>query len=119
MDKQEERKAIMAKESDKIEPGSVLEKFDLISYDEDTGRLLISKKFDDGSEWLEPIAVSIPDLFYLFKVEGVNPADMVDETHFKFHKAKVEIGDMTTTTYAEDDDLYSDTYYYACRAIRI
>ena len=119
MDRQEERKAIMAKESDKIGPGSVLEKFDLISYDEDIGRLHVSKKFDDGSEWLEPIAVSIPDLFYLFKVEGVNPADMVDETHFKFHKAKVEIGDMTTTTYAEDDDLYSDTYYYACRAIRI
>lgn len=75
----EERKAIMAKESDKIGPGSVLEKFDLISYDEDTGRLLVSKKFDDGSEWSEPIAISIPDLFYLFKVEGVNPADMVDK----------------------------------------
>jgi len=48
----EERKAIMAKksdkkESDKIGPGSVLEKFGLISYDEDTGRLLVSKKFDD------------------------------------------------------------------------
>ncbi len=109
----------MAKENDNIGTGSVLEKFELISYDKDTGRMLLRKKFDDGSEWLEPIAISIPDLFYLFKVEGVNPSDMVDEKHFEFHKAKVEIGAMTTTTYAEDDDLYSDTYYYECRAIRM
>ena len=113
------KEAIMAKESDKIGTGSVLENFELISYDKDSGRMLVGKKFDDGSEWSEPIAISIPDLFYLFKVEGVNPSDMVDETHFEIHKAKVEIGVMTTTTYAEDDDLYSDTYYYECRAIRI
>ena len=117
LDYQEERKTVIAKECDNIGAGSILEKFELISYDEDTGRMLISKKSDDGSEWFEPVAISIPDLFYLFKVEGVNPSDMVDETHFKFHKAKVEIGDMTTT-YAEDDDLYYDTYYYACCAIR-
>ena len=109
----------MANESDKIGTGSVLENFVLTSYDADSGRMLVGKKFDDGSEWSEPIAISIPDLFYLFKVEGVNPSDMVDETHFEFHKAKVEIGVMTTTTYAEDDGLYSDTYYYECRAIRI
>ena len=119
LDRQEERIAIMAKECDNISTGSVLEKFELISYDEDTGRMMVSKKFDDGSEWSEPIAISIPDLFYLFKVDGVNPSDMADETHFEFHKAKVEIGAMTTTTYAEDDDLYSDTYYYGCCAIRI
>jgi hypothetical protein len=119
VDWQEERKTTMAKENDNIGTGSVLEKFELISYDKDTGRMLLRKEFDDGSEWLEPIAISIPDLFYLFKVEGVNPSEMVDEKHFEFHKAKVEIGVMTTTTYAEDDDLYSDTYYYECRAIRI
>jgi hypothetical protein len=119
VDWQEEGKTTMAKENDNIGTGSVLEKFELISYDKDTGRMLLRKKFDDGSEWLEPIAISIPDLFYLFKVEGVNPSDMVDEKHFEFHKAKVEIGAMTTTTYAEDDDLYSDTYYYECRAIRM
>ena len=109
----------MANESDKIGTGSVLENFVLTSYDEDSGRMLVGKKLDDGSEWCEPVAISIPDLFYLFKVEGVNPSDMVNETHFEFHKAKVEIGAMTTTTYAEDDDLYSDTYYYECCAIRI
>ena len=73
VDWQEEGKTTMAKENDNIGTGSVLEKFELISYDKDTGRMLLRKEFDDGSEWLEPIAISIPDLFYLFKVEGVNP----------------------------------------------
>ena len=115
--RQEERKAIMAKESDKIGPGSVLENFDLISYDEDTGRMMVSKKFDDGSEWFEPVAIPIPDLFYLFKVEGVDPAEMVDESCFEFQKAKIEIG-----SWVEGVDEWcgdASTCYWQCRAARM
>lgn len=108
----------MKKQSDKIGTGSIFEDFSLVSYDEDTGRMLGLKKFDDGSEWLEPVAISIPDLFHLFRTEGIDPTEMTDESRFEFHKAKIEIGDMITTTYAEDDDLYSDTYYHECRAVR-
>lgn len=111
----------MAKESDKIGPGSVLEKFDLISYDEDTGRLLVSKKFDDGSEWYEPVAISIPDLFYLFKAEGVNPSDMVDESCFEFKKAKIEIGGWNTTDFdfEERGCVDASTCYRQCSAVRM
>ena len=63
----------MAKKSNKIGTGSVIEDFTLISYDEDTGRMLIRKNLVNGSEWIEPVAISIPDLFYLFKVEGLIP----------------------------------------------
>lgn len=108
----------MKKQSDKVGPGSIIEDFELTSYDKDTGRLLVHKTFDDGSEWLEPVAISIPDLFHLFRTEGVDPTEMADEPCFEFNKAKIEIGDMITTTYAEDDDLYSDTYYHECRAVR-
>ena len=108
----------MDKKSDTIASGSVFTDFTLVSYDEDTGRMLIKKQFDDGSEWLEPVAISIPDLFFMFKTEGIDPTDMTGELSFEFHKVKIEIGAMTTTTYAEDDDLYSDTYYYACYAVR-
>ncbi|MBR4251766.1 MAG: hypothetical protein IKQ15_05670 [Kiritimatiellae bacterium] len=108
----------MKKQSDKVGPGSILEDFELVSYDKDSGRILSHKTFDDGSEWLEPVAISIPDLFHLFRTEGVDPTEMADEPCFEFHKAKIEIGDMITTTYAEDDDLYSDTYYHECRAVR-
>lgn len=108
----------MTKECDKIGPGSVLEKFELISYDEDTGRLLVRKKFDDGSEWFESVAISIPDLFYLFTVEGVNPSDMVDETRFEFHKAKVEIRSLTQAPFDDDFNVCSDSYYYEVKVIR-
>lgn len=108
----------MDKKSDTFASGSVFTDFTLVSYDEDTGRMLIKKQFDDGSEWLEPVAISIPDLFFMFKTEGIDPTDMTEELCFEFHKAKIEVGVMTTTTFAEDDDLYSDTYYYACYAVR-
>ena len=121
MDRQEERKAIMAKESDKIGPGSVLEKFDLISYDEDTGRLLVSKKFDDGSEWYEPVAISIPDLFYLFKVEGVAPTEMIEQSRFEFMKAKIKISGWNTTDFEceEEGCVDADSCYWQCRAVRM
>ena len=108
----------MDKNSDTIASGSVFTDFALVSYDEDTGRMLIKKEFDDGSEWLEPVAISIPDLFFMFKTEGIDPTDMTEELCFEFHKVRIKVGEMTTTTYAEDDDLYSDTYYYACYAVR-
>ena len=108
----------MATKSDMIANGSVLTGFTLVSYDDDSGRMLIKKRFDDGSEWLEPVAISIPDLFFMFKTEGIDPTEMTEETCFEFHKAKIAIGVMTTTTYVEDDDLYSDTYYYSCDAVR-
>lgn len=107
----------MTNENNKIGTGSIMENFSLISYDEDSGRMLMRKEFDDGSVWLEPVAFSIPDLFYLFKEEGVNPMEMKDETCFEFHKAKVEIGEMTTT-YDVDEDMCSDACYYVCRASR-
>ena len=31
----------------------------------------------------------------LFKVEGVDPAEMIDEKCFEFHKVQVEIGNLT------------------------
>ena len=108
----------MAKESDKIGTGSVLEKFELISYDEDTGRMLVRKKFDDGSKWLEPVAISIPDLFYLFKVEGVDPAEMIDQARFEFHKAKVEVGCITQAPFDDVFNGCSDSYYYQVKVIR-
>ena len=108
----------MRKQSDKVGPGSIIEDFELISYDEDTGRLLVSKKFDDASEWLEPVAISIPDLFHLFRTEGVDPTELTDKTRFEFHKAKIEIGCMTTTDFAEDDVVRSDSCYHECRAVR-
>jgi hypothetical protein len=108
----------MRKQSDKVGPGSIIEDFELISYDEDTGRLLVSKKFDDGSEWLGQVAISIPDLFYLFRTEGVDPTELIDETCFAFHKAKIEIGYMTTTDFDEDEVVCSDSYYHECRAVR-
>ena len=55
----------MAKKSDTIANGSVFTDFTLVSYDEDTGRMLIKKEFDDGSEWLEPVAIPIPDLLFM------------------------------------------------------
>ena len=111
----------MTNENKKISPGSIVEKFSLISYDEDSGRMFMRKKFDDGSDWLEPIAISIPDLFYLFKVEGINPTEMNDETCFEFHKAKVKISDWNTTDIDDEEDECGggDAYYYSCRAIRI
>ena len=45
---------IMAKKSSKIGVGSVIEDFTLISYDEDTGKMLILKNLGNGSKWLEP-----------------------------------------------------------------
>ena len=108
----------MKKQSDKIGTGSIIGDFSLVSYDEDTGRMLALKKFDDGSEWLEPVAISIPDLFHLFRTEGVDPTEMTDESRFEFHKAKIEIGNMTTTDFDEDDSICSDSYYLECRAVR-
>ena len=108
----------MKKQSDKVGPGSIIENFELTSYDKDTGRLLVHKTFDDGSEWLEPVAISIPDLFHLFRTEGVDPTEMADEPCFEFHKAKIEIGDMTTTDFDEDDVVCSDSCYLECRAVR-
>lgn len=108
----------MAKESDKIGTGSVLEKFELISYDEDTGRMLVRKKFDDGSEWYEPIAILIPDLFCLFKIDGIDPAEMIDQTRFEFHKAKVEVGCITQAPFDDDFNGCSDSYYYQVKVIR-
>ena len=55
-----------------VQTGMVLEDFSLVSYDEDMGRMLARKVFDDGSEWVEPIAITIPDLFFLFKKRLVN-----------------------------------------------
>ena len=53
---QAERKTIMTNENNKIGTGSIMENFSLISYDEDSGRMLMRKEFDDGSVWLEPVA---------------------------------------------------------------
>ena len=100
----------MAKESDKIGTGSVLEKFELISYDEDTGRMLVRKKFDDGSEWYEPVAISIPDLFCLFKIEGIDPSEMVDEKCFEFHSVRIEIVSLTQALFDDDFNTCSDSY---------
>ena len=58
----------MVKKSSEIGVGSVIADFTLISYDEDTGNMLMLKDLGNGSKWLEPVAISIPDLFYLFKV---------------------------------------------------
>ena len=108
----------MAKKSNKIGIGSVIENFTLISYDEDTGRMLIRKNLVNGSEWIEPVAISIPDLFYLFKVEGVDPAEMIDETCFEFHKAQVEIGNLTQEPFDDDFNIGSDSYFYQVKVIR-
>ena len=110
----------MAKESDKIGAGSVLEKFELISYDEDTGRMIVSKKFDDGSEWFEPVAIPIPDLFYLFKVEGVDPAEMIEQSRFEFKKAKIKIGGWNTTDFEDEEEgcFDADSCYWQCSAVR-
>ena len=108
----------MAKKSNKIGTGSVIEDFTLISYDEDTGRMLIRKNLVNGSEWLEPVAISIPDLFYLFKVEGVDPAEMIDEPCFEIHKAQVEIGNLIQEPFDDDFNIGSDSYFYQVKAIR-
>ena len=117
----EERIAIMAKECDNISTGSVLEKFELISYDEDPGRMMVSKKFDDGSEWHEPVAISIPDLFYLFKDEGVDPTEMIEESSFEFKKAKIKIGCWNTTDFEGDEEgcVDADSCYWQCSAVRM
>lgn len=112
------KKMIMAKKSSKIGVGSVIEDFTLISYDEDTGKMLILKNLGNGSKWLEPVAISIPDLFYLFKVEGVDPAEMIDQTRFEFHKAKVEVGCITQAPFDDDFNGCSDSYYYQVKVIR-
>ena len=108
----------MAKKSSKIGVGSVIENFTLISYDEDTGKMLILKNLGNGSKWLEPVAISIPDLFYLFKVEGVDPAEMIDQTRFEFHTAKVEVGCITQAPLDDDFNGCSDSYYYQVKVIR-
>ena len=108
----------MAKKSSKIGVGSVIDDFTLISYDADTGNMLILKNLGNGSKWLEPVAISVPDLFYMFKVEGVDPAEKVDETRFEFHKAKIEIGSLTQAPFDDDFNGCSDSYYYQVKVIR-
>ena len=108
----------MAKKSDSIASGSILTDFTFVSYDEDTGRMLIKKQFDDGSEWLEPVAISIPDLFFMFKTEGVDPTEMTDEFCFEFHKVSVEIGSLIQAPFDDDFNACPDSYYYQIKAIR-
>ncbi len=108
----------MTKKSDTIANGSVFTDFTLVSYDEDTGRMLIKKQFDDGSEWFEPVAIPIPDLFFMFKTEGIDPTDMTEELCFEFHKVKIEIGSFTQAPFDDDFNTCSDSYYYQIKAIR-
>ena len=112
------KEAIMSKKNSEIGVGSVIGDFVLISYDEDTGHMLIRKNSDDGSEWNEPVALSIPDLFYMFKVEGVDPVEMVEKTCFEFHKVQVEIGNITQSLFDDDFNGCSDSYCYQVKAIR-
>jgi hypothetical protein len=112
------KEKLMVKESEKIGTGSVLEKFELISYDKDTGRMLARKKFDDGSEWYEPVAISIPDLFCLFKIEGIDPSEMVDEERFEFHSVRIEIVSLTQAPFDDDFNTCSDSYYYQVKVLR-
>ena len=115
---QNRKETTMAKKCNKIGAGSVIDNFALISCDEDTGHMLIRKKLDGASEWCEPVAMSFPDLFYLFNAEGVNPTDMVGETSFEFNKVRVEIGNLTQAPFDDDFNCCSDSYYYQVKAIR-
>ena len=104
--------------SSTVRTGSVLEDFSLISYDEDMGRMLVRKEFGDGSEWAEPIAITIPDLFFLFKEEGVDPSENTSASCFEFHKAKIKVGDYSSTF---DDDMSEYDFgqsYWVCEAVR-
>ena len=112
------KETIMSKKNSEIGVGSVIGDFVLISYDEDSGHMLIRKSADDGSEWYEPVAISIPDLFYMFRVEGVDPVEMVEKTCFEFHKVQVEIGNLTQAPFDDDFDACSESYYYQINAIR-
>ena len=99
--------------------GSILEDFTLISYDEeeDTGRMLLCKKFDDGYVWQEQVAIPIPDLFYLFKAEGIDPTEMAGKMAFDFHKVKLEIERMMLGS--PDEPIFEDTpVCWQCKAVR-
>jgi hypothetical protein len=101
-----------------VQTGMVLEDFSLVSYDEDMGRMLARKVFDDGSEWVEPIAITIPDLFFLFKKEGIDPSENTSNSCFEFHKAKIKVGHYSSTF---DDDMSEydfGQYYWICEAVR-
>ena len=112
------KETTMSKKSSKIGVGSVIGDFELISYDEDSGHMLIRKNSDDGSEWNEPVAISISDLFYMFKVEGVDPVEMVEKTCFEFHMVQIEIGNLTQAPFDDDFNVCSDSYYYQVKVIR-
>ena len=104
--------------SSTVRTGSVLEDFSLISYDEDMGRMLVRKAFEDGSEWLEPIAITIPDLFFLFKEEGVDPSENISGSRFEFRKAKIKVGHYSSMFDDDMSEYDSGQYYRACEAVR-
>lgn|GEM_PF-6097470 len=106
------------KMSTSIQTGMVLENFTLISCDEVIGRMLVRKVFDDGSELEEPIAITIPDLFFLFKEEGVDPSEKTSNRCFEFHKAKIKVGDYLS--FFDDDISEYDygQYCWICEAVR-
>ena len=106
------------KMSSTVRTGSVLEDFSLISYDEDMGRMLVRKAFEDGSEWLEPIAITIPDLFFLFKEEGVDPSENISGSRFEFRKAKIKVEHYSSMFDDDMSEYDSGQYYWACEAVR-
>jgi len=61
--------------SDKVVAGSVIQDFTLLSPDEDGESMRVSKRFSDGSEWSEPVIIDIPNLFRLFRAEGIDPSE--------------------------------------------
>jgi hypothetical protein len=84
------------KMSDKVDAGYVMQGFTLTSPDEDGEPLSVSKKFADGSEWSSSVIIDIPNLFRLFRAEGVDPCESTT-FRFEFKKAKLRIGYGTET----------------------
>jgi len=78
----------------------VMQDFTLSSPNEDGDPMWITKQFGDGSEWSSPVIIDIPNLFRLFKAEGVDPSEG-ETLSFAFKKAKLRIGYGTETLEGE------------------
>ena len=94
--------------SDKVVAGSVIQDFTLLSPDEDGEPMRVSKRFSDGSEWSEPVIIDIPNLFRLFRAEGIDPSES-ESADFDFTRAKLRIGCGTETL----DGVFAGVMCYA------